>query len=298
MTDLSPAGVLLAIAHAIPRDCLDSIIVVGSLAAGFHFFGRESHVQVRTKDVDCIISPAIETLTRGKDIAERLLAGGWTHRQTGEFSRPGTADDPDEKLPAIRLCPPKESGWYLEFLTVPDSEAQTAQKWNRVQLTTGHFGVPAFRYSALMVFDAHESPYGLRYARPELMALANLLEHQTIGAQTMSENIGGRKLKRANKDLGRVLAIARLDAEGTSAWLNSWQRALRTQFPDSWRTMAGQTGTGLRALLKSEDDLDQAALANNNGLLSSQPATAEQLRASGLRLLQDVIEPFEAKGPA
>lgn len=46
-----------------------------------------------------------------------------------------------------------------------------------------------------------------------MMALANLLEHPTIGASTMSSPIGGKTLKRANKDLGRVLAIATLSGQ-------------------------------------------------------------------------------------
>ena len=94
MIEIAPATVLQAIARAIPPDCRDAITVVGSLAAGYHFFGRDPGALVRTKDVDCIIAPAIETVTRGQAIAERLLEEGWTHRLAGDFSRPGTADDP------------------------------------------------------------------------------------------------------------------------------------------------------------------------------------------------------------
>ena len=201
-------------------------------------------------------------------------------------------------MPAIRLCPPGETVWYLEFLTVPESDSDTAKSWTRVELTSGHFGVPAFRFSVLMIFEALESSFGLRYARPELMALANLLEHQQVGPQTMSGLLGGRTVKRANKDLGRVLAIARLDAEGTPEWRHIWRRALRATFPESWPQLAATAGAGLRELLHSEKDLEQAAHANNNGLLAFRPATVEQLRATGQRLLQDVMEPFEALGSA
>jgi hypothetical protein len=292
--DLSPAGILKALAQAIPPDCHAHITVVGSLAAGYHFFGHNPAAQVRTKDVDCIIAPAIEAVARGKDIAERLLSAGWTHRAVGEFGRPGAANDPDDKLPAIRLCPPGETDWYLEFLTVPAAEAQGEREWTRVALPGGHFGIPAFRFSGLMVFDPLRSDFGLRYARPELMALANLLEHPQIGAVTMSASISGRELKRANKDLGRVLGIARLSGDNTRDWAGAWRHALQTQFRTAWPNLTGHTGSGLRQLLESENDLEEAAWANNNGLLASQPATAEQLKYTGLRLLQDVIEPFEA----
>jgi hypothetical protein len=56
MRDQSPAGVLQASAQAIPGDCHDHITVIGSLAVGYHFFGHSQDVQVRTKDVDCVIA--------------------------------------------------------------------------------------------------------------------------------------------------------------------------------------------------------------------------------------------------
>ncbi|MGK2926893.1 MAG: hypothetical protein ACSLE2_14865 [Lysobacterales bacterium] len=253
MMDLSPAGVLQAIAQAIPRDCHDHITVIGSLAAG------------------------------------------WTHRAAGQFSQPGTASDPADTLPAIRLCPPGETAWYLEILTVPASEAQQEGSWTRVALPSGHFGLPAFRFSALLVFNPLLSDFGLRYARPEMMALADLLHHPRIGAQTMSARIADRELKRANKDLGRVLAIARLSGDAVQDWPASWMQAVRAQFPTTWQTFVGRTGNGLRALLESAEHLEEATWANNHGLLAADPATAEQLKFTGLRLLQDVIEPFETE---
>jgi hypothetical protein len=76
-------------------------------------------------------------------------------------------------------------------------------------------------------------------------------------------------------------------------------RAITNAIPDECRgditvigSLASETGAGLRALLGSEEDLEQAAWANNAGLLASEPASPEELKFTALRLLQDAIEPF------
>lgn len=48
-------------------------------------------------------------------------------------------------------------------------------------------------------------------------------------------------------------------------------------------------GSGLRQLLSSEEDMDQATL----GLLSSMEVTRDMLAGTGQRLLAEVIEPLE-----
>jgi hypothetical protein len=100
---------------------------------------------------------------------------------------------------------------------------------------------------------------GIRYARPELMILANLLSHLTIGTATMSGSINGRKIKRANKDLGRVLAITTLaDLDDYTPWANTWKNALQSAFPETWKTYAKNVGSGLKELLSSPEDLEEA----------------------------------------
>ena len=110
--------------------------------------------------------------------------------------------------------------------------------------------------------------------------------------------IAAREIKRSNKDLGRVLAIARLsigkNEDALLDWPSLWQEALQARFPGNWRALARQSGAGLRQLLARPNDLDEARHTCANGLLTSMPPTTEQLRMVGLRLLQDAIEPLES----
>lgn len=83
-------------------------------------------------------------------------------------------------------------------------------------------------------------------------------------------------IKRSNKDLGRVLALARLTG------------------PRSTRFMEEQIGRSLdRELLASPGGLEEATYTCNNGLLAQAPVRSEQLALEGKRLLLDKIEPLE-----
>jgi hypothetical protein len=120
-----------------------------------------------------------------------------------------------------------------------------------------------------------------------------------IGPQTMSGLIGGRRIKRSNKDLGRVLALAllaeRKNEDSLLAWARLWPDALQARFPARWRELALQAGQGVRQLLKQdhEEDFDEALHTCAYGLLASQPPTNALLRTAGERLLVDAIEPLE-----
>ena len=143
---------------------------------------------------------------------------------------------------------------------------------------------------------------GIRIARPEMMALANMLHHPSIGPEVMSGDQFGRPTKRANKDLGRVLALAYLsvardrknDTEELGSWHVNMARALHAKLPRRAAELAARAGDGIRELLASKNDVDEALRTCNLGLLASMDVDADALLATGRRLVEEVIEPLAA----
>ncbi len=297
MIHVSPQAVLAEIAEAIPPKCKKNIIVIGSLAVGYHFFGKDDSITVRTKDADCLLSPRIQAVRAGVTITEQLLEANWQFRPDEQWPTPGNKKTPVEDLPAVRLNPPGQTKWFIELLTVPESPKDRDRRWIRLTTRYGHFGLCSFGFLSLTNYKPYPTKLGIFIARPEMMALANMLEHPEIKPETMSGLFAGRRIKRSNKDMGRVLAIARLSEKKKEdvmlKWPVIWEKALRDRFPDDWRELAQRTGSGLRKILASEPDLDEALHTCEFGLLSSDPPTLEELQLSGRRLLKDAVEPLE-----
>jgi hypothetical protein len=301
MSQVTPSKVLAEVSAAVPAACRENIVIIGSLAAGYHFFGDDESKAVRTKDVDCVLEPFHAAVGAGQSIARQLLDAGWQRRMQGDHQNPGNEETPVDQLPAVRLYPPEanpdsEEAWFIELLTVPESAEGNGKAWTRLPLAEGHFGLPTFRFLSITAFDPLPAgELGIRYARPEMMALANLLEHPEIKPDRMSSLFADRAIKRSNKDLGRVLAITTLaDLDDYRPWAASWKKALEHCFPDEWRELASRAGSGLRQLMRSEADLDEAHHTCINGLLASQPPSTAALTAAGERLLGDAIETLEA----
>jgi hypothetical protein len=299
MSQVTPSKVLAEVSAAVPAACRENIVIIGSLAAGYHFFGDDESKAVRTKDVDCVLEPFHAAVGAGQSIARQLLDAGWQRPVHGDHQNPGNEQTPVRQLPAVRLYPPdadpdSEEAWFIELLTVPESP-KINEPWTRLPLAEGHFGLPTFRFLSITAFDPLPAgELGIRYARPEMMALANLLEHPEIKPDRMSALFAGRAIKRSNKDLGRVLAITTLaDLNDYRPWAASWKKALEPCFPAEWRELASRAGSGLRQLMQSEADLEEAHHTCVNGLLASQPPTIAALTAAADRLLGDVIETLE-----
>lgn len=298
---LKPSEVLAQVADALPEQLRGNVIIVGSMAAAYNFFSGDGSASLRTKDVDVLFSPHAVAVDAAVQVTERMLAANWTQREDVKFGKGGRPEDKLDDLPVVRLQPPPTgedapAQWFLELLSappeyVPGGEPKTNQ---RVHTCAGDFTIPSFAYLALAEWRPITTRRALLIARPEMMALANMLHHPVIGEAL----INGTAWKRSNKDLGRVLALAYLTLErdrraGTDEfdhWADCMWDALREKFGSDARNLAMGAGAGIDALLASRDNLAQALRIANLGLLASLDVDMEAITATGRRFQAVVLE--------
>jgi hypothetical protein len=295
---VNPKEVLEEIITAVPPETRRNLTIIGSLAVGLRYEDQIQGMAVRTKDADFLLSPRMEAVDAGRAITEELIHAGWTPDKSFLWNSPGNQDTPVDKLPVVRLRPPTGGKWFVELLAVPESAKDAGRTLARLPTSIGYFVLPSFGGLAVAAFEPDQR-MGVSIAKPEMMALANMLEHGEIRQDTMSKPIHGREIKRSNKDLGRVLAISLLAEKESEnallAWTDAWLNALKAVFPDDFRKRAIRAGDGIRALLSPEhtEDFDEAYHTCVYGLLSSNPLTRGQLHLAGERLLEDAINPLK-----
>jgi hypothetical protein len=295
MAALDPRKLFARMAGDIPGPLRRHVFIVGSLAAAYHYRAQLERRAVNTKDADVVIHPAGD-VESSRALAAKLLDLGWT--PTPEcYAVPRRS--PPGRLRAIRLYPPKGRDYFIELLGVPAKDQREGLVWIPVRLRDGWYGLGCHRFMGLTTLGALRSAEGLDYAAPPMMALANLLSHPRLGEQRMSAPIQGRRILRAAKDLGRVLALAWLAGrDDTGSWGATWSAALRMHFPRRWRSLAKTAGAGLEALLLDAAVLEEARVTTDVGLLSGRGVTAGNLRAVGLQLVGDALRPLADAGRA
>jgi hypothetical protein len=294
---LSPTQVLEQVSRALPEALRSNVIIIGSLAAGFHFFSGDAAAAIRTKDVDCLLSPHAKAVATAAQVTQQLRSANWTQRPDAQWGRPGDPSVATQALPMVRLQPPTGHAWFLELLAAPPqyTPGGTGKTLERVPTLDGDFAICSFEFLALVECKPLDTPCGIKIARPAMMALANMLHHPVIS----DVRIAGTEYKRSNKDLGRVLALAHLTImrdrqNGTDEmadWPQIMREALDAKFGDHAMALAQAqaAGSGINALLLSPSDLNQALRIANTGLLASLDIDVAAFTATGRRLQAEVL---------
>lgn len=155
MNRLDPKQVVQELARGIPAEYHSTLFLVGSMAVAYHFRTELAGFTINTKDADLVVTVTPEDISRCGMLTEELLARGWTRRGMDPERPPQLSPMPHEKLPAIRLHPPKSSGFFVEFLGVPALDIVEPKAWIPLRLNvasaedSGWYGLPLFRYMGL-----------------------------------------------------------------------------------------------------------------------------------------------------
>lgn len=283
--ELDAASLLRRVAEQVPPVLRANVVVIGSIATAWAFRDVSGTHFVATKDIDLLLRPAIDAVATAETLGQELLREGWQPQYPNGI-QPGTADTPDEQLPALRLSPPGDAdSWFVELLAdAPNSQA-TRKYWRRIQTGLGVFGLPSFRYMRVAVQGADDTAFGLRVARPSCMALAHLLEHAEPD-QTPISNLPGRP-PRFTKDVGRAIALWWLAREQSPLagehWLAEWRDTLAALYPDHGADIKAAARAGLTSVT---DYLREAHAIALNGVLAPHGTTLEAFRRAHASLLE------------
>ena len=93
----------------------------------------------------------------------------------------------------------------------------------------------------------------------------------------------------------RVLALAVLSGRReVASWGSEWVGACRRCISAHWQELAATAGSGLRELLASPDDLEEAHHTCLNGLLATHHVSLSALREAGEQLLATAVAGLES----
>ena len=134
---LDVSSLLKRVAEQVPPALRANVVVIGSIATAWAFRDVSGTHSVATKDIDLLLRPAINAVVTAETLAQELLEDGWAPQFT-HGREPGSADTPNDDLPALRLSPPEnKGGWFVELLAVPPQGQATRKHWRRFQTSLG-----------------------------------------------------------------------------------------------------------------------------------------------------------------
>ena len=269
---LSVEETLACVAHHVQTDLRNKIVIVGSVATAWAFRRLTQSTVARTKDIDLVLTPAVDAVVTAAHLAEQFLDAKWTPAYPNDL-QPATKATQDEDLPALRLNPPDEhASWFVELLSEPPAEQTERRQWTRFVAHDRHFGLPSFRFLPVAIYSPDITDQGLRCARPACMALAHLLEHATPD-RTPIKGMEG-KPPRFVKDVGRAVSLWLLsnemygdaEAQWRALWIDICEKLLH-------RTPADMASEVAKALDHLQSEMRLAHEIASKTTLADRPFT-------------------------
>ncbi len=86
--EIVPREALAEVAAAVPKDVHPNIIIIGSLATAYWLYKGKEAFGVRTKDIDCVLTPHFCAVEKGRAVAERLIAADWKRKVKAILGNP------------------------------------------------------------------------------------------------------------------------------------------------------------------------------------------------------------------